>query len=128
MGAPIHLKELDLSPSGLFPDNVGAADDEKCLIISKLFQEAVAFSETPLNTQYILERNAVYCYKFLSKKTNIPPSHANHGGSYLHQLGVSAETIKKYYSYRLSEEDGEEMQIPLQEADPPLPHSQFTGV
>lgn len=112
MSAPIN-KNLNLTPAGLFPGKQGAAEDKKCLIISKLYQEMTAILQMPNITQNELITNAQKRYEFLSTEQRLSLPDADHKAFMLFQMGVNHETAKEYYSFRLSENDAKSWQIVL---------------
>lgn len=105
MSATINNTHLNLTPSALFPNKQGAAEDKKCLIISKIYQDIAAVQNLSDFTQNSLNENAQKRYEFLSVEQRLSLPDADHRAFLLYQQGVKHETAKEYYSCRLSESD-----------------------
>jgi len=111
MSSPVGEKSIDLSPSGLFPNKETAAQDEKCLIISKVYQQMLEKCDMTSVNQEILREDAAKRYSFLSEESKLALYQVDHGAFMLYQRGVKPETAKEYYSHRLTESDAQKWQI-----------------
>lgn len=104
MNILICNQNLDLTAAGLFPDMPEALEDDKCLLISKVYKEIAQnfdLNEMGQNqNHYIVE--AKRRYEFLSKERRLHRSEIVGPATELGILCVQKETIIEYFSYRLT--------------------------
>lgn len=94
-------KNLDLSIKALFPQINNAENDEKCQVISSLFQEMATKTDLSSCCLEMCILRAEKRYKYLSNGLNLSLVEIMPGIEMLHNLGVSQETIQKYYSFKV---------------------------
>jgi hypothetical protein len=102
---------LDLSPVALFPNHPAAAQDKKCVVIANVIRELAQFCDMSTVTQVDVQNNAQKRYAFLSQTNKSSLMEVDHDAYLLYQQGVSVDTVREYYSFRLSEQDAKKWTI-----------------
>lgn len=92
------------TPAALFPDKQDAAKDPKCIIVAEVIQQVAAKNAGTSANQEQLRKDAQARYQYLSESGQLELWVVKDLASLLLQKGVSSETAKRYYSFRLSEE------------------------
>ena len=111
MSSSVGEIQFDLTPAGLFPNKETATQDNKCVIISRIYQEMQQKCDMSSVTQEIIMQDAANRYEFLSNESLLSLPQADHGAFLLYQQGVDVETAKEYFSLRLCESDARKWSI-----------------
>ncbi len=99
------------TPAALFPGNQDAASDPKCVSVAEVIQQIAAKNARTSANQEQLRKDAQARYQYLSESEQLELWFVKELASLLLQKGVSSEAAKRYYSFRLSEEDAIEWTV-----------------
>lgn len=98
---------LNFSPTGLFPTFYNPQNNLKCVIVAEVIEELSKPFPTALQSNW--QHSAETRYKNLSLNEEITLDEAILKTSLLHQKGISLQTAKMYWSFRLSTKNAEKL-------------------
>jgi hypothetical protein len=109
---PTHIA-LDYSVNALFPHHTNPDQDGRCLVIAEVVGQLARRANRDGVTQLTLQEQAKERYAELSRKDTLSLPHADHAAFVLFQQGVTQETAKNYYSFRLTRQQARTWSILL---------------